>query len=334
MRKRVLGKNLEVSAIGLGCMGFTHAYGKPMEESKATRIIQEAVALGYTLFDTAERYTGFDDAGNKVWNEELVGKALSPYRHQIQIATKFGITITDKGERIYDSRPQTIRKSVEGSLKRLHTDYIDLYFQHRMDPITPIEDVARVISDLMKEGKILHWGLSNTDEDNLRRANAVCPVTCIENRYSLMARWEEKLFPALEELDIGFVAFSPLANGMLSGAYDGMRFSADDDYRSFMPQYQEEGQRHNKAFMDAIEDIAKEKGVTPAQLSLAWMLSKKDYIVPIPGSRTRERLKENADASEIFLSEDEMNEIERTISSFDTVVFSGPSKTLEKRWDS
>ena len=334
MEKRTLGKDFEVSAIGLGCMGFTHAYGAAMDDAEAVRAIQAAVDMGYTLFDTAERYTGFYSDGRKAWNEELVGKALAPFRHQVKIATKFGITITENGDRIYDSRPETIRCSVEGSLKRLHTDYIDLYYQHRMDPITPVEEVAGVIADLMKEGKILHWGLSNTDEEHLRKAHAVCPVTCIENRYSMMARWEEKLFPVLEELQVGFVAFSPLANGILSDAYGNQTFTGAEDYRSFMPQYQESGHQKNEPFMQIVRQLADEKQVTPAQISLAWMLGKKPYIVPIPGSRKIERLQENAQTAEITLTKDEIQSIDLAIESLDVAVFSGPPKSLEKRWDS
>lgn len=333
MKTRQLGNDFEVSAIGLGCMGFTHAYGTAMDDREAIHGIQAAVDMGYTLFDTAARYTGTYADGTKAWNEELVGKALAPYRHQVKIATKFGITITEKGERIYDSRPETIRKSVNDSLKRLNTDYIDLYYQHRMDPITPIEEVAGVISDLMKEGKILHWGLSNTDEEHLRKAHAVCPVTCIENRYSMMARWEEKVFPVLEELQVGFVAFSPLANGILTDAYKNQTFTGADDYRSFMPQYQEEGYRQNEPFMRALRQMAEEKQVTPAQLSLAWMLAKKPYIVPIPGSRKPERLLENARAAEIVLTDEEVEKIDQVIGRLDAAVFSGPPKSLEKRWD-
>lgn len=334
MKTRTLGKDFEVGAIGLGCMGFTHAYGAPTDEAEAIKAIRAAVDMGYTLFDTAERYTGTYQDGRKAWNEELVGKALAPYRHNVKIATKFGITITENGERIYDSRPETIRRSVEGSLKRLNTDYIDLYYQHRIDPITPIEEVAGVIADLMREGKILHWGLSNTDEEHLRKAHLVCPVTCIENRYSMMARWEEKLFPVLEELHVGFVAFSPLANGILSDAYANQTFTGAEDYRSFMPQYQESGRQKNEPFLQVVRRLANEKQATPAQVSLAWMLGKKPYIVPIPGSRKIERLRENALAADITLTEVEIQSIDRAIESLDVDVFSGPPKSLEKRWDS
>lgn len=334
MKTRTLGKNFEVSAIGLGCMGFTHAYGAAIDDAEGIKAIQAAVDMGYTLFDTAERYTGFYSDGRKAWNEELVGKALAPYRHRVKIATKFGIRIMENGERIYDSRPETIRRSVEGSLKRLNTDYIDLYYQHRMDPITPIEEVAGVIADLMKEGKILHWGISNTNEEHLRRAHAVCPVTCIENRYSMMARWEEKLFPVLEELQVGFVAYSPLANGILSDAYGNQTFTNKEDLRSVMPQYQESGHQKNEPFLRAVRQLADEKQVTPAQISLAWMLGKKPYIVPIPGSRKIERLKENAQAADIILTKEEIQRIDRAIELLDVSVFSGPPKSLEKRWDS
>lgn len=333
MKKRVLGKDFEVGAVGLGCMGFTHAYGAPMEDGEAIKAMHAAVEMGYTLFDTAERYTGVYPDGSTAYNEELVGKALAPYRHQVQIATKFGITITEKGERVYDSRPSTIRRSVEGSLKRLGTDYIDLYYQHRMDPITPPEEVAGVMADLIKEGKILRWGISNMDEQHLRRAHSVCPVTCVESRYSMMARQEEKLFPVLEELGVGFVAYSPLANGILTDAYKNQTFTSADDFRSHMPQYTQSGHEKNEPFLRLVRRLAEEKHASPAQISLAWMLAKKPYIVPIPGSRKLARLQENAQAAEISLTEAEMREIDKAMEGLDVDVYGGPPASLEKRWD-
>ena len=232
MEKRYLGKaRLEVSAIGLGCMGFSHAYGAPMDEDEAIRSIRKAVDIGYTFFDTAEIYGPQDDPNA---NERLVGKALAPCRDEVKIATKFGIRFDLTSEKvpypiIANSSPERIRESVEGSLTRLGTDHIDLYYQHRPDASTEPEVVAGVMADLIAEGKILAWGLSEAPEDYIRRANAVCPVAAVENRYSMMARWHESLFPTLEELGIGFVAFSPIANGLLSGKYGkGMRFPASD----------------------------------------------------------------------------------------------------------
>lgn len=333
MRTRTLGNGFEVSAVGLGCMGFTHAYGAPMEDEAAIQAIRASLDMGYTLFDTAERYTGVYADGTIAYNEELVGKALAPYRQKVKIATKFGITITDKGERIYDSRPETIRRSVEGSLKRLGTDYIDLYYQHRMDPGTPAEEVAGIMADLIKEGKILHWGISNMDEEYLRRAHAVCPVTCVESRYSLMARGEEKLFPALEELGIGFVAYSPLANGILTDAYKNQTFTSSDDFRSHMPQYTQQGHEKNEPFLQLVRRLAEEKQATPAQLSLAWMLEKKPYIVPIPGSRKLNRLQENAGAADVHLTQAEVQEIDQAIAALPTDVYGGPPASLEKRWE-
>ena len=238
MQNRILGKDFEVSAVGLGCMGFTHAYGTAMDETEAAKAIAEAVDMGYTFFDTAECYLGNRADGTFARNEDLVGEALKPYRNQVKIATKCGVQHSPEGL-VMDSRPETIRKAIEGSLTRLQTDYVDLYYQHRIDPKVSPEEVAGVMADLIKEGKILHWGISETDEEYLRRAHAVCPVTCVQNRLSMMARWYEKLFPVLEELNVGFVAFSPLANGFLSDAFKkGETFEAGD-FRNFMPQYKE-----------------------------------------------------------------------------------------------
>ena len=235
---------MTVSDIGLGCMGLSHAYGAPTEQNEAIRLIQQAVDMGYTFFDTAEVYGTPDDPHQ---NEMLVGEALAAYRDKVVIATKFGIrfdmTSTQVNKPLVpDSRPEIIRASVDASLKRLKTDHIDLYYQHRVDPNIPIEEVAGVMSDLIKEGKITHWGLSEANEETIRRAHAVCPITAIQNRYSMMARWHETLFPVLEELNIGYVAFSPLANGFLSAKYDkNSKFEAKTDYRSAMPQFTAEG---------------------------------------------------------------------------------------------
>lgn len=323
MNIRVLGKDLEVSPIGLGCMGFSHAYGTATEETSAIKAIQQAVEFGYTFFDTAECYIGENADGSTSYNEELVGKALAPYRDKVKIATKCGVKHENR-QLILDSRPETIRKSIDGSLKRLGTDYVDLYYQHRIDPNIEPEEVAEVMARLIKEGKILHWGISETNEEYLRRAHAVCPVTCIQNRYSMMARWNENLFPVLEELHIGYVAFSPLANGILSDAFaKGTKFD-ETDYRSAMPQYSDEAFEKNQALLALIRSLAEEKQATPAQISLAWMLGKKPYIVPIPGSRKVERIKENFGAAEVVLTSDEVVAIDQKLDSMEmSAVFGG-----------
>ncbi len=314
MEKRILGNGFEVSAVGLGCMGFSHAYGAPSDEKDAIRTIQSAADFGYTFFDTAECYVGTNPDGSTNWNEELVGKALKDQRHSVQIATKFGVHHAHDNSLIVDSRPETIRAAVEGSLKRLGTDYIDLYYQHRIDPNVPAEEVAGVVGELMKEGKVLHFGISETDETYLRAANAVTKVTCIQNRYSMMARWHEALFPVLEELNIGLVAFSPLANGFLTDAIKHEEKFAEDDYRGFMPQYKEESFEKNKELLEMIRGLAKEKDATPAQISLAWMLNKKPYIVPIPGSRKTSRIEENGRAADVKLAVEEVKRMDEILS--------------------
>ena len=316
MKCRVLGKDLQVSEIGFGCMGLSHAYGKPVEKKEGIRLLREAVEAGYTFFDTAEVY-GTDD--NPHANEELVGEALKSVRDKVVIATKFGIHFDMKSKAVNkplvpDSRPEAIRASAEASLKRLNTDHIDLYYQHRIDKNIPIEEVAGVMAELVQEGKITHWGLSEADEDTIRRAHAVCPLTAIQNRYSMMARWYEKLFPVLEELQIGYVAFSPLANGFLSARYgkDAV-FDSQYDYRSMMPQFSGQGIDENRKLLALLDRTAKEKCATPAQISLAWMLCKKQYLVPIPGTRNKGRMLENADASAIRLTASEVKALDDEI---------------------
>lgn len=313
MDKRILGRDLQVSSIGLGCMGMSHAYGAPADKKEMTELLAKAVDIGYTFFDTAEVYGTPEHPHD---NEELVGKALKPYRNHVVLATKFGIHFDMDAEEVNkplipDSRPETIRKSVETSLKRLQTDHIDLYYQHRPDPQIPVEEVAGVMSELIAEGKITHWGLSEADEDMICRAHRICPVTAIQNRYSMMARWHTKLFPILEELNIGFVAFSPLANGFLSARYNkDSVFEAGTDYRSVMPQFTEEGMKKNGTLLALLHQIAEEKQATPAQISLAWMMTKRPYIVPIPGTRRTDRLYENAGAAEVVLQPEEMASID------------------------
>lgn len=257
------------------------------------------------------------------YNEEVVGAVLKPVRNKVILASKCGVT-HGKDHLIMDSRPQSIRKALEGSLKRLGTDYIDLYYQHRIDPKVEPEEVAGTMSDLMKEGKIRAWGISETDEAYLRRAHSVCPVTAIQNRYSMMARWYENLFPVVEELGITYVAFSPLANGFLSGQYnEKSSFEKGADFRSNMPQYTPEGFEKSRELLQMLRDMAAEKNATPGQISLAWMLCKKPFIVPIPGSRKPERLKENFEAANICLSQDEIAVIDEKLNTMELLVFGG-----------
>ncbi len=331
MTNRVLGKDLTVSAVGLGCMGFSHAYGAPTERREAVRAIRAAFDLGYTMFDTAETYGTAADPHD---NERLVGEALGAIRSQVQIVTKFGIRFDETSAAVNkplipDARPQVIRASVEGSLRRLGTDHIDLYFQHRMDPRVSPEEVAGIMADLIREGKITHWGISEASEDYLRRAHKVCPVTAVQNRYSMMARQHEALFPVLEELHVGFVAFSPMANGLLTACYGkDSKFDSKLDYRSAMPQFTAQAAEQNRELLTMLRNLAAEKGATPAQISLAWMLCKKPYIVPIPGSRKVERMQENAGAAGVLLTADEVEELDHLLDTIPmSAVFGGSSIT-------
>lgn len=333
MQIRTLGRDLKVSAVGLGCMGMSHAYGRPADRKEMTKLLAQAVDMGYTLFDTAEVYGTADNPHD---NEELVGTALKSCRNKIVLATKFGIRFDMDSAAVNkplvpDSRPEVIRRSVEESLMRLSTDHIDLYYQHRPDPNVPVEEVAGVMSELMREGKIIHWGLSESTEDMIRRAHAVCPVTAIQNRYSMMARWHESLYPVLEELQIGYVAFSPLANGFLSAQYrKGSVFDGAYDYRSMMPQFTAEGIDKNKELLSLLHRMSAEKQATPAQISLAWMLCKKPYIVPIPGTRKRERMVENGKAAQIILSEQEVAALDRALDEMEMSEVFGGSGIKEK----
>ncbi len=327
MNTRTLGADLTVSAVGLGCMGFSHAYGAPTEQKEAVRAIRAAYDLGYTMFDTAETY---GTAADPHENEKLVGEALKDVRDRVQLVTKFGIRFDETSAAVNkplipDARPETIRASVEGSLRRLGTDHIDLYFQHRMDPGVEPEAVAQVMADLIREGKITHWGISETTEDYLRRAHKVCPVTAVQNRYSMMARQHEALFPVLEELNVGFVAFSPMANGLLTACYGkDDKFDPKLDYRSAMPQFTPEAADQNRALLELLRDLAERKHATPAQISLSWMLCKKPYIVPIPGSRKEERMRENAGAAEVVLSPAEVATLDRILETVPmSAVFGG-----------
>lgn len=317
--------DMKVYPVGLGCMGFSHASGAPTDHDTAVRTIREAYETGYDFFDTAECYTGIYPDGTISYNEELVGEALRDMRQNVVIATKCGMT--HGGDHlILDSSPARIRSSVEGSLKKLGTDHIDLYYQHRIDPKVEPETVAETMGGLIREGKILAWGICETTEDYLRRAHNVTPVTAIENRYSMMARWHESLFPVCEELGITYVAFSPMANGFLTGKYNAQtQFEGNEDFRSRMPQYTEEGYSKAKELLDLLNSLSREKNATPAQLSLAWMICKKTFIIPIPGSRKPERLKENLEAGNVILSAEEIAAIDKRLDTMTFDVFGGHS---------
>ena len=312
MNYRKLG-NLIVSSVGLGCMGMSQSYGAPADKKEMRELIAAAVDMGITLFDTAEAYGTLDDPHD---NEKLVGAALAPYRDKIVIATKFGIhfdmSLLKEGKSpiVPDARPEVIRASVDSSLQRLGTDYIDLYYQHRVDPQIPAEEVAGVMGDLINEGKIRHWGISEATEEDIRRAHAVCPLTAVQNRYSMMARAYESLFPVLEELNVGFVAFSPFANGVLTGVYDKSSVFAEGDMRARMPQFSAAAMEENGQLLALLQNIAEERGATCGQIALAWMLCKKPYIVPIPGTRKCSRLAENAGAANIGLTAEDVAAID------------------------
>ena len=319
MKYRILGfGGLRVSAVGLGCMGMSHAYGAPADKREMTELLSDAVEMGYAFFDTAEVYGTADRPHD---NEELLGRALRPLRDRIVLATKFGLTFDDPHGAgphalIPDSRPATIRRSVEESLRRLRTDRIDLYYQHRIDPKVEPEEVADTMTDLIREGKILHWGISEATEEYLRRAHAVCPVAAIQNRYSMMARRHEALFPVLEELGVGFVAFSPLANGLLTECYTAdTRFDAATDYRASMPQFRPESFEQNRTLFALIDRLAEEHRATPSQIALAWMMNKRPWIVPIPGTRHLCRLKENIGAADIRLTAEQVLSIDKALAT-------------------
>ena len=305
MQKRKLGKSgLEVSALGLGCMGMSFGLGPAGNKQEMIAVIRAAVARGVTFFDTAEIYGPFA-------NEELVGEALAPYRGQVAIATKFGFRIVDgKQAGGLDSRPERIREVAEASLRRLKTDCIDLLYQHRVDAEVPIEDVAGTVKDLIRAGKVKHFGLSEAGVNTIRRAHAVQPVTALQSEYSLWWREPEKeLIPTLEELGIGFVPFSPLGKGFLTGKIDEGTTFASTDFRNTVPRFSPEARKANKALVDLLAAIAGRKNVTPAQLALAWLLAQKPWIVPIPGTTKLHRLEENLGAASVELSADDLREI-------------------------
>jgi aryl-alcohol dehydrogenase-like predicted oxidoreductase len=324
MEKRKLGiSNLEVSAIGFGCMGLNYAYSSTLDKQGAIALVRSAVERGVTFFDTAEVYGPFT-------NEELVGEALVSLRKQVVIATKFGIKNKD-GKQIQDSRPEEIRKSVEGSLKRLKTDYIDLYYQHRVDTNTPIEEVAGTIKELIKEGKIKHWGLSEAGVKTIRRAHAVLPLTAVESEYSLWwRRPEEELIPTLEELGIGFVPFSPLGKGFLTGSFNKDSKFGKSDFRSIVPRFTSEALEANQGLVDLLEKVAGQKKATKAQIALSWLLAQKPWIVPIPGTTKLNRLEENIGAALITLTSKELSDINSALEKMKVVGDRYPEE-LEKR---
>ncbi|MGG3916026.1 aldo/keto reductase [Rossellomorea vietnamensis] len=311
MKKRQLGKSgLEVSAIGLGCMGMSHGYGPAADKKEMISLIHAAIDRGVTFFDTAEVYGPYV-------NEELVGEALKPFKGEVAIATKFGIQM-ENGKQVLNSNPKTIRQSVEGSLNRLKVDSIDLYYQHRVDPNVPIEEVAGVVQDLIKEGKVKHWGLSEAGVQTIRRAHAVQPVTAIQSEYSMMWRTpEEELLPTLEGLGIGFVPFSPLGKGFLTGRIDKNASFDKSDFRSIVPRFKPENIEANQVLVDLIEKIAVGKDATPAQIALAWVLAQKPWIVPIPGTRKLERLEENLGAAEVELTTEELDDLNDALSKIE-----------------
>ncbi|MFZ2665617.1 MAG: aldo/keto reductase [Trichococcus flocculiformis] len=315
MKTRVLGQGLEVSAIGLGCMGMDHAYGAPADREEMIKLIRRAVELGCNFFDTAVVY------GEA--NEVLLGKALEIYnREDVIIATKFGIygqkMVDGKPENDLNSKPDSIREQLEGSLERLGVDYIDLYYQHRVDPEVEPEVVAGVMKELLAEGKIKHWGLSNAPLDYLRRAHAVCPVTCIENQYSMVFREpEDEIFKVCEELGIGFVAYSPLGNGFLSGKYDANTVYPEGDFRNKMGRFSPEVMQKNQALLALLKEIADGKNATSAQIVLAWELAQKPWIVPIPGTTKMHRLEENLGGADIELSPEELKGINAALDALD-----------------
>jgi aryl-alcohol dehydrogenase-like predicted oxidoreductase len=322
MTKRILGKsNLEVSAIGLGCMGMSFAYGTPPDRQEMIKLIRAAVDRGVTLFDTAEAYGPFT-------NEDLVGEALAPVRSQVVIATKFGMKL---GTNAMDSRPEHIREVAEASLKRLRTDRIDLFYQHRVDPEVPIEDVAGTVKALIREGKVKHFGMSEAGVATIRRAHAVQPLTAVQSEYSLWWRKPEvELIPALEKLGIGFVPFSPLGKGFLTGKIDEKTTFEKNDFRNIVPRFSPEARKANQALVDLLGQVANRKGATAAQIALAWLLAQKPWIVPIPGTTKLNRLEENLGAASVELSAEDLRSIDAAASKIQVEGARYPEE-LEKR---
>lgn len=313
MQQRQLGKNgLTVSALGLGCMGLSFGYGPATDKQQAISLIRAAVDNGVTFFDTAEIYGPY-------LNEEVVGEALAPVRDHVVIATKFGFDCDQPGQ-VLNSRPEHIRAAVEGSLKRLKTEVIDLYYQHRVDPNVPIEEVAGTIADLIAEGKVKHFGLSEAGVETIRRAHAVYPVSALQSEYSLWWREpEQAILPLLEELNIGFVPFSPLGKGFLTGAINAGTTFDSSDFRNQVPRFSEAARQANQQLVDVVQRLAAEQGVTPAQIALAWLLAKAPWIVPIPGTTKLHRLEENLGAADVTLSPEALRNINQTLANIDVV---------------
>lgn len=311
MEYRILGKErLKVSSLGLGCMGLSFGYGPSTEKGQAIRLIREAYELGVTFYDTAEVYGPFE-------NERLIGEALEPVRDNVVIATKFGFKDGDS-KKEQDSRPERIRQVAEESLRRLRTDVIDLFYQHRVDPKVPMEDVAGTVKDLIKEGKVRHFGLSEAGVESIRRAHAEQPVTALQSEYSLWWREPEKeIFPVLEELGIGFVPFSPLGKGFLTGKIDANTKFSENDFRNIVPRFMEENRKANQKLVDLLGEIALAKGGTPAQVALAWIWAQKPYIVPIPGTTKPHRLKENIGAVDVHLTQADLIKMEEAITGIE-----------------
>jgi len=325
MQKRKLGKSdMEVSALGLGCMGMSIAYGQPGDKHDMIALIRKAVERGVTFFDTAEIYGPYT-------NEELVGEALAPFRGKVVIATKFGIKLDASGKQVQDSRPESIMQSLEGSLKRLKVDAIDLFYQHRVDPEVPIEDVAGTVKDLIQAGKVKHFGLSEPGVKTIRRAHAVQPVTAVQSEYSLWwRRPEEGLLSALEELGIGLVPFSPLGKGFLTGKIDEKTTFDKSDFRNIVPRFTPEARKANQVLVDLLRTIADRKKAAPAQIALGWLLAQKPWIVPIPGTKKLERLDENLGAVAVELTSDDIREIDSAASKI-TIQGARYPEALEKR---
>lgn len=315
MQKRYLGNSqLEVSALGLGCMGLSYGYGPATDTKQAIDLIRAAVECGVTLFDTAEVYGPY-------LNEEVVGEALQPYRDRVVIATKFGFTFGDDNkQQILNSRPEHIREAVEGSLRRLKTDVIDLLYQHRVDPDVPIEDVAGTVKDLINEGKVKHFGLSEAGANTIRRAHAVQPVTALQSEYSMWWREpEQEILPLLQELGIGFVPFSPLGKGFLTGAIKSGHSFGDDDFRSKVPRFATEAIAANEQLVTLVAQLAANNGVTSAQIALAWLLAQQPWIVPIPGTTKLHRLEENLGAVEVTLSATELQKLTQALETIKVI---------------
>jgi aryl-alcohol dehydrogenase-like predicted oxidoreductase len=325
MQKRKLGNsNLEVSAIGLGCMGMSYAYGPAGDKQEMSSLLRSAVERGVTFFDTAEVYGPFT-------NEELVGEALAPFRGKVVIATKFGIKIDPSGQQLVDSRPERIKQSADGSLKRLKVDAIDLYYQHRVDPAVRIEDVAGAVKELIQAGKVKRFGLSEPGVQTIRRAHAVQPVTAVQSEYSLWWRQpEEELLPTLEELTIGFVPFSPLGKGFLTGKSDENTKFDSSDFRNIVPRFTPDARKANLALVDLLRSVAERKKATPAQIALAWLLAQKPWIVPIPGTTKLNRLQENIGATAVELTSEDLREIDNAASEI-TVEGARYPEELERR---